>query len=240
MNPELARRLREYGATVDAAANAEEARRGATASATGSTAVADLDDVVALDHRPHRFYRVLAVAAAAVALVAGGIAFATGRSSPSTGIADRPITSTAPAAAEPIDHDTTEPGDVVALPTTTARPTTTATPEAATAPSQGRPTTSTVCASYTPTNAYHLDICDSGAAVRLVQERLRASVDSSLTVDGYFGPGTRDAVRSFQQQHGLTVDGQVGPATWELLVPDAPGIDADGSGIVDPDEISTD
>ena len=96
-----------------------------------------------------------------------------------------------------------------------------------------------VCPSYTVHNDYHLEICDSGPAVRLVQERLRAAVDSSLNVDGYFGPGTRNAVRTFQQMHELTVDGQVGPATWALLVPDAPGTDTDGNGIVDPDEIST-
>jgi hypothetical protein len=39
--------------------------------------------------------------------------------------------------------------------------------------------------------------------------------------------------------HGLVVDGQIGPATWALLVPGAPGTDADNSGIVDPVEIST-
>jgi peptidoglycan hydrolase-like protein with peptidoglycan-binding domain len=76
--------------------------------------------------------------------------------------------------------------------------------------------------------------------VRLVQEQLQATVDSSLKVDGYFGPGTRAAVRTFQQLHDLTVDGQVGPATWALLVPEAPGTDTDHNGIVDPDEISTD
>jgi murein L,D-transpeptidase YcbB/YkuD len=238
MNPELERRLRRYGATVDAAADAEETRRGATASSVGSTALADLDNVVALDHRPHHFYRVLAVAAAAVAVVAGSIAFAVGRSSPSTNIADRPITSTAPAVTEPSGSASTQPVEV-APPLTTSLPTTTNVSESSMAPPPTRPTAPPVCTSYTPSNAYHLDICDSGAAVRLVQERLRASIDSSLNVDGYFGPGTRNAVRTFQQMHGLTVDGQVGPATWALLVPDAPGIDVDGSGVVDPDEIST-
>jgi Putative peptidoglycan binding domain len=238
MNPELERRLRNYGATVDAAATAAEARRRAPANTTDRTAaLADLDNVVVLDHRPHRFYRVLAVAAAAVAVIAGAIAFAVDGSSPDTSTADRPITSTA--ATRPTDHDATEPANV-AIPTTAARPTTTITgPQSTTAAAQTVATPPPVCSSYKPSNAYHLDICDSGAAVRLVQERLRASVDSSLNVDGYFGPGTRNAVRTFQQLHGLTVDGQVGPATWALLVPDAPGIDADVSGIVDPDEIST-
>ncbi len=239
MNPDLERRLRNYGATVDAAAAAAEARRTAPASTTDRTAVADLDNVVVLDHRPHRFYRVLAVAAAAVAVVAGAIAFAARGSSPDTGTADQPTTSTA--VAETVAPPSTEPTNVVALPTTTPQPTTTPTrvPQSTTASAQTAPTTPPVCSSYAESNAYHLDICDSGAAVRLVQEALRASVDSSLNVDGYFGPGTRNAVRTFQLRHGLTVDGQVGPATWALLVPHAPGIDTDGNGIVDPDEIST-
>lgn len=237
MNPDLERRLRNYGTTVDAAATAEDARRGRPVSTTGRTALADLDNVVVLARRPHRFYRALAVAAAAVAVVAGAIAFAVRGSSPDTSTADRPITSTA--ATRPSDRVASEPA-IVALSTSTAQPPTTPTvPQPTRASAQTVPTTPPVCSSYNPSNAYHLDICDSGAAVRLVQERLRASVDSSLNVDGYFGPGTRNAVRTFQQLHGLTVDGQVGPATWALLVPDAPGIDADGSGIVDPDEIST-
>jgi hypothetical protein len=233
MNPELERRLRHFGATVDAAADAEDARRGPA----GSAALADLDNVVGHLDRPHRFYRVLAVAAAAVAIVAGGITFAIDRTSSTPGVADQPIGSTGPAATEPSDAATTDPADIVG-PLTVTGPTTTA-PGSSRPAAPTRPTTPPECSSYTLTSDYHLDICDSGPAVRLVQERLRASVDSSLNVDGYFGPGTRTAVRTFQQMHGLTVDGQVGPATWQLLVPDAPGVDTDGNGVVDPDEIST-
>ncbi len=40
----------------------------------------------------------------------------------------------------------------------------------------------------------------------------------SLTVDGYFGSGTSNAVTSFQRSKGLTQDGIVGKNTWEKLV----------------------
>jgi Putative peptidoglycan binding domain len=245
MNPELERRLRQFGATVDAAADVEDARRRATAAAPDESTIARLDAVVVLGRQPHRFYRAIAAAAAAVAVVAGGIAFAVGRTGPSTGIADRPITPTPAAVTDSTETATTEPVEVA--PVTTVLSTTTTTtsvPVSSTAPAtelpQTRPSTPAVCPSYTPNNDYHLGICDSGPAIRLAQERLRASIDSSLNVDGYFGPGTRNAVRTFQQLHGLSVDGYIGPLTWAALVPDAPGTDVDGSGIVDPDEISTD
>lgn len=35
-----------------------------------------------------------------------------------------------------------------------------------------------------------------------------------VTVDGYFGPGTKNAVQAFQRKHGLSADGVVGPDTW--------------------------
>jgi murein L,D-transpeptidase YcbB/YkuD len=238
MNPELERRLRRFGATVDAAAAAKDAQR--NTAGREDAPVAALDNVVAIGARPRRTVHAVAVAAAVVAIVvAGGIAIALTRSGPSTGTAERPgaptlaaVESTEATAAAPIES---------AAPTTTAPPTTTSTgtsPPESSAPAT-RPTDPPVCRSYEPTNDYHLDICDSGAAVRLLQERLRGAVDSSLKVDGYYGPGTRAAVRTFQKLHDLAVDGQVGPATWAMLVPDAPGTDTDNNGIVDPDEIST-
>ena len=42
-----------------------------------------------------------------------------------------------------------------------------------------------------------------------------------------------------KQLHGLAVDGYIGPNTWRVLVPDAPGTDVDGNGVVDPAEISS-
>jgi hypothetical protein len=237
MNPELERRLRRFGATVDAAAAAKDAQR--TSTGGEGTPLAQLDNVVSIGPRPRRTVHALVAAAAVVILaVAGGIAIALTRSGPSTSTAERPTTPLVPAVAE-----TSEPAAAAPIergvPTTTALPATSTNPSPTVSSPATRPTDPPVCPSYEPTNDYHLDICDSGAAVSLVQERLRAAVDSSLKVDGYYGPGTRAAVRTFQQLHDLAVDGQVGPATWALLVPDAPGTDLDHNGIVDPDEIST-
>lgn len=55
-----------------------------------------------------------------------------------------------------------------------------------------------------------------GSDVRYVQQRLGAH-HHAVTVDGYYGTKTRDAVRAFQRGAKLTVDGVVGPKTWQAL-----------------------
>ncbi len=55
-------------------------------------------------------------------------------------------------------------------------------------------------------------------AVKAVQDQLANRYGYSVTVDGVFGNGTKNAVISFQQSRGLTADGVVGLDTWCALV----------------------
>jgi len=78
----------------------------------------------------------------------------------------------------------------------------------------------------------------SGNAVRALQVELNAKRGAGLAVDGVFGSGTYNAVRTFQSHAGITIDGVVGPTTWRNLVwhYDYPGFanmcdkDPDGNG----------
>ena len=66
----------------------------------------------------------------------------------------------------------------------------------------------------------NLSLGAKGKDVELLQTKLNAkNLDKSslLKVDGFFGLGTTNAVKVFQQAHGLTPDGKVGPYTWEKL-----------------------
>lgn len=62
-------------------------------------------------------------------------------------------------------------------------------------------------ASSTPTLRYD----SAGDAVRVLQKRL------GVPATGWFGPGTRRAVRRFEAEQGLVVNGVVGRATWARL-----------------------
>ncbi len=57
----------------------------------------------------------------------------------------------------------------------------------------------------------------NGPDVEKLQQALAAK-GLSVKVDGRFGAGTAEAVRSFQAQHQLKADGVVGPATWLALL----------------------
>ncbi|HHW31636.1 MAG TPA: peptidoglycan-binding protein [Clostridiaceae bacterium] len=56
-----------------------------------------------------------------------------------------------------------------------------------------------------------------GVYVLVLQDALNALGFSGSGLDGYFGPGTRNAVINFQRSMGLTQDGIVGCNTWEAL-----------------------
>lgn len=64
---------------------------------------------------------------------------------------------------------------------------------------------------------------DDGADVVELQERLVA-LQYDLTTDGSYGPATEQAVRKFQQEHGLEIDGIVGNGTWDVLVRLSPSV----------------
>lgn len=59
-----------------------------------------------------------------------------------------------------------------------------------------------------------------GEAVKKLQQLLNDTValDSKLSVDGIFGPGTAKAVKAFQKKSNLSVDGVVGSNTWNALL----------------------
>ena len=54
---------------------------------------------------------------------------------------------------------------------------------------------------------------------REIQQALRNAGFYQGTIDGKIGPQTREAIRTFQQIHGLKADGVVGKQTWEKLSP---------------------
>jgi peptidoglycan hydrolase-like protein with peptidoglycan-binding domain len=72
--------------------------------------------------------------------------------------------------------------------------------------------------------------------VYFIQQAL-VSHGYTVDVDGYFGPGTEQAIRDFQRNAGLEVDGLVGPHTWSTLGVSMPGSELDGNGIIDPYEV---
>lgn len=57
----------------------------------------------------------------------------------------------------------------------------------------------------------------SGEDVRAIQQGL-AKAGIAVVVDGFFGPGTQQAVKRYQQVNGLTVDGVVGEVTRSRLL----------------------
>lgn len=58
---------------------------------------------------------------------------------------------------------------------------------------------------------------DTGAAVSQAQRALRRTPNTTLEVDGTFGPLTQTATKEFQQQAGLPATGVVDAATWQAL-----------------------
>lgn len=62
-----------------------------------------------------------------------------------------------------------------------------------------------------------LNLGSSGPNVKLIQSLLNRIGYNSGTVDGIFGPSTRQAVIQFQINNNLIADGIVGPQTWMVF-----------------------
>ncbi|MFV2198471.1 N-acetylmuramoyl-L-alanine amidase [Nocardiopsis sp. LOL_012] len=79
-------------------------------------------------------------------------------------------------------------------------------------PGNGTPTSSGGSGEYRPENGDGLYMLyEYGDAIEPLQGAL------GVTVDGFFGPDTRAAVRGYQDSHGLEVDGIAGPETLTSL-----------------------
>ena len=72
-----------------------------------------------------------------------------------------------------------------------------------------------IAAEVTPEPALHNG--SQGEKVWQLQERLKALGYYEGEVDGQFGPGTRDAVITFQKKNGLDADGLAGEETQKVL-----------------------
>lgn len=58
----------------------------------------------------------------------------------------------------------------------------------------------------------------SGDNVKFIQEKLHSLGYDVGVIDGHYGNATRQAIISFQSQHGLGADGIVGQKTWDVLL----------------------
>ena len=96
--------------------------------------------------------------------------------------------------------------------------------------------TSFECTAYVYDDELPIDVCSQGYSVELFQEAL------GLDADGYFGPGTQDAVAAYQTDVGLPATGVMDAATWAVLgvTSAAPYPDLNGDGVVDGSEIGFD
>lgn len=57
----------------------------------------------------------------------------------------------------------------------------------------------------------------SADTIRTVQSRLRQEGDYNGAIDGIWGPSTVEAVRAYQQHHGLAVTGELDPPTMAAI-----------------------
>ncbi len=237
---EMFDRLRRFGDTVDQSAVAAGAPAGPLRDVSAPRAEdegAGLEPVVSVTGRRDRRYRAIVAAAAALIIVVGG-AVITARiaGSPDGGLAASTDADGSSTTTTTQPNEMSSTAAAVVAPVTAAESTTTSTSSPSTSTTPTGPAMSPphnpTCPDYRQNMTLPIRLCDSGAAVLIIQDHL------GVNADGYFGPATRDAVRQFQSNHGIEVDGLVGPDTWRLLVPEAAGVDVDGDRIIEPTEMN--
>lgn len=71
-----------------------------------------------------------------------------------------------------------------------------------------------------------LAIGERGNAVKQLQGHLAAAMNTTVIVDGFFGPDTEKLVTDFQKSRGLEVDGIVSLGAWTALFTNQPELPA--------------
>jgi hypothetical protein len=105
-------------------------------------------------------------------------------------------------------------------------------------PESSGPTTTGPECEWVENDEFPLERCNAGPPVAAVQSVLQ-TLEYSVAVDCFFGDQTLYAVRAFQADQEFEVTGAVDEETWTALeIPDAWGTDSDGSGSIEPDEIT--
>lgn len=95
------------------------------------------------------------------------------------------------------------------------------------------------CDGYTRNETLPVQRCDSGPLVLAVQLALQSAGYEITALDGEFGDQTDAAVRAFQAAESLAVDGVVGNQTWGAIdFPANVATDANGDGVISPDEVT--
>ncbi len=80
------------------------------------------------------------------------------------------------------------------------------------------PTSPNPLSSYSPNQTTNLYYGSRGQTVRDVQTFLSQQGFYNGPIDGIYGPGTRNAVISYQRSRNLVADGIIGPRTWGTML----------------------
>jgi peptidoglycan hydrolase-like protein with peptidoglycan-binding domain len=113
--------------------------------------------------------------------------------------------------------------------------------EASSGSNQISPTT-TVCDQYIYDDQLPIEVCSQGRSVEMAQEFISAYIDSSVVVDGLFGPDFEQSVRETKSALGLPVNSTIDAEFWDTLgiTTNAPYPDLNGDGVVDASELPAD